>query len=223
MSMLRTAMIALALVLSAPGFVWAQAATCQDFANCFRDTNNPCDAEDFQLGILGGTVDGIGDLLCFVGDPKCNCYRQVTTENSPQFDEWLGRIQAIVATCDGANDSGRFLSGIAFQAANDVCTPTFAQDVQPVLTAACGTCHITGSSGNFNFAAGLSALVNVPSNQSALPYIAPGNPDNSYLVAKIRGTQASVGGGGVTMPLGGMLPPADILLIEGWVAGGALP
>lgn len=222
MSMIRLTMLALGLVLAAPEFARAQAATCQDFADCFRNSNSPCDSDDLLAGLTFGAVDGIGDLLCFLGNTKCGCFRAVTNENSSEFDEFQNEVERIVAQCDGAGSSGRALSGIAFEAANAVCTPTFS-DVEPILSAACGTCHIAGNSGNFNFANGRSDLVNVPSLQSSLPYVAPGNTANSYLFAKITNTQFSVGGSGAQMPLGAMLPQTDIDILAEWIAGGAQP
>ena len=66
-------------------------------------------------------------------------------------------------------------------------------------------------------------IVGVSSGQLAtMSRITPGQPDNSYLVHKIQGTQASVGGSGDRMPLG--LPPlsqSTIGLIRQWVTEGA--
>jgi hypothetical protein len=62
-------------------------------------------------------------------------------------------------------------------------------------------------------------LVNVPSAQvPSLLRVAPGDPQNSYLVQKIEG-RAAVGG---RMPLGrNPLPQASIDLVRSWIAGGA--
>jgi hypothetical protein len=49
---------------------------------------------------------------------------------------------------------------------------------------------------------------------------------NSYLIAKLRGTQTDAGGTGGRMPLGtgaAPLPEATIALIEQWVDEGAAP
>lgn len=107
-------------------------------------------------------------------------------------------------------------------------TPTaaplsYAQDAGPILVGACGGCHISGSSGGFNFGGGVGDLVDVPSNQSQLPYVTAGSPAGSYLLHKIDGTQLSVGGSGGQMPLGGSLPGPDIAIIEQWILDGALP
>jgi hypothetical protein len=52
--------------------------------------------------------------------------------------------------------------------------------------------------------------------------VRPSVPDSSYLVHKIQGTQASVGGSGGQMPLGGApLSQSQIDLIRAWIAAGA--
>jgi hypothetical protein len=52
--------------------------------------------------------------------------------------------------------------------------------------------------------------------------IEPGEPDNSYLVYKIQGNQASVGGVGQRMPLSGCCLSQDqIETIRAWVEAGA--
>ncbi len=62
-------------------------------------------------------------------------------------------------------------------------------------------------------------LVNVPSAEvPALMRVAPGDPNNSYLIQKLEGT-AAVGG---RMPLGGSpLPQATISVIRQWITNGA--
>lgn len=64
--------------------------------------------------------------------------------------------------------------------------------------------------------------VNVESLERAgMDRIEPGAPDDSYLVHKIQGTQADVGGSGVRMPVGGQLTQAEIETIRSWIAAGA--
>ena len=108
---------------------------------------------------------------------------------------------------------------MAFEAANNVCTVTYA-DVEAVLAAKCGGCHITGGSGGFQIANGAADLIDVPSNQSNLPYVTPGSPDDSYLWRKVVGTHSEVGGG-QKMPLGGDLTQPELDLISAWISGGA--
>jgi len=52
--------------------------------------------------------------------------------------------------------------------------------------------------------------------------VRPFLPDSSYLVHKIQGTQATVGGSGERMPLiGGILTEQEIASIRAWIAAGA--
>ena len=63
-------------------------------------------------------------------------------------------------------------------------------------------------------------LVGAGSRQTGLLRVAPGNPDDSYLVRKLEGT-ASVG---EQMPLGGPpLPQSTIDFARQWITDGALP
>jgi len=220
----RIAAVCLTLVLSTPGLARATAATCDDFFFCFEN-GGTCEDSDSLMGIALGAVDGIGDLLCFVGDFKCSCFQAIGDPNatSPEFNEWASQLTSIASGCGNSPAGGRSLSGVAFEAAGTVCTPTFAADVAPVLNGVCGPCHVSITSGEFNFKNGLNDLVNVPSVQSSLDYIEPGNPDASYLFRKITGTQAAVGGSGTQMPQGGMLSQQDQDLIRAWILGGARP
>ena len=65
-----------------------------------------------------------------------------------------------------------------------------------------------------------SNIVNVPSREvPALMRVAPGDPENSYLLQKVRGDAGIVG---ARMPLGrAPLSAEDIELIRKWIEGGA--
>jgi len=67
------------------------------------------------------------------------------------------------------------------------------------------------------------ALVGAVSKEvPGLARVAPGKPDQSYLIDKLRGTAASVGGLATRMPLGQVpLTEAEIAEIEDWIARGA--
>ncbi len=107
-------------------------------------------------------------------------------------------------------------------------TPALSADVQPILTASCAVsgCH-TGSSPaqSMSLSAGQTFANTV--NRAALeaPNLArvcPGNPDESYLVHKVQGTQGTVGGSGARMPLGGQpLSQPQINTIRAWISAGA--
>ena len=106
--------------------------------------------------------------------------------------------------------------------------PTLSGDVQPILSAGCAVsgCHAGASPAQgMNLSGGQthSNTVNVASNQlPGMDRIEPGQPDQSYLVHKIQGTQGSVGGTGSRMPPGGTpLTQAQIDVIRAWVTAGA--
>lgn len=66
------------------------------------------------------------------------------------------------------------------------------------------------------------ALVGVPSTQSKLLRVKPGDSSQSYLVNKLEGTQGEVGGSGTLMPQGtGALPQAQLDMIVRWIESGA--
>ncbi len=104
----------------------------------------------------------------------------------------------------------------------------FTRDIQPIFTANCALsgCHAgTSPQQNQNLSAGLAYqyIVNVASNERAgMKRVLPFQPDSSYLVHKIQGTQLSVGGSGDQMPLGATpLTQSQIDLIRAWIAAGA--
>jgi CHRD domain len=102
---------------------------------------------------------------------------------------------------------------------------SFAKEIQPIFTASC-SCH----SGRFasegmNLAAGqaIANIVNVPSSEArGVDRIEPGDPQKSYLLHKLLGTQRTVGGSGSRMPLGGSpLSDDQINKIRQWITQGA--
>lgn len=106
---------------------------------------------------------------------------------------------------------------------------TLSGDVQPILTANCtfSGCHAGANAVlGQNLTAGqtFASVVNVPSVEvPSFRRVRPFLPDSSYLVHKIQGTQASVGGSGGRMPLiGGPLTNKEIETIRAWIAAGAL-
>ena len=93
-----------------------------------------------------------------------------------------------------------------------------------VFTPICSECHgpVGASAGlRLDEAASFAAIVGVTSSEvPALTRIAPGDPDNSYLIQKLEGTAAV----GAQMPLGGPPLPQDTIdFIRQWVSDGALP
>jgi hypothetical protein len=104
---------------------------------------------------------------------------------------------------------------------------SFAADVYPVLNppASCD-CHTPGAGGLHmgDVDTAYMELVGVPANGGPVSRVEPGDHLASYIWYKITGTQADIGGGGSTMPLGApMLPQSTIDLIAQWIDEGAAP
>lgn len=102
-------------------------------------------------------------------------------------------------------------------------------DVQPVIYASCAftACHVKpflSEDLDLETAeATYAGLAGVPSRQSPLLRVAPGRPSASYLWHKLRGTHASVGGGGDRMPQGDPpLSTAQMDVVRAWIVEGAL-
>lgn len=107
--------------------------------------------------------------------------------------------------------------------------PSLAFDIQPVLDVHCVQCHLYESQqGGLMLEQGEAhaELVDAPSTQAPMPRVAPGDPEGSYLMHKLRGTQLQAGGSGLRMPFGGeaggsTLGAAQIELIADWIRAGA--
>lgn len=103
--------------------------------------------------------------------------------------------------------------------------PSFKKDIVPVLKKSCAACHLTGEEpGGMALHPGgaFASLVGVPSQETDLKRVNPGDPAGSYMLHKIKGTHATVGGVGVRMPMDA--PPlngAEIARIQAWIAAGA--
>ncbi len=104
----------------------------------------------------------------------------------------------------------------------------FARDIQPIFSNNCAFsgCHAgTAPQQGQNLSAGVAYanIVCVPSNERpGMMRVRPSEPDSSYLVHKIQGTQGTVGGSGGQMPLGGTpLTAQQISLIRAWITQGA--
>jgi hypothetical protein len=114
---------------------------------------------------------------------------------------------------------------VSVTVANDSGGLTLAEIQSQVFTPRCAVCH-TGAGNVLPFSMNLSNaqasfdhLVDVASEQvPALLRVDPFNPDNSYLIHKLEGTQAV----GDRMPQGGpFLDDATIQGIRGWISDGA--
>lgn len=104
-------------------------------------------------------------------------------------------------------------------------------EVQEVFDLDCASCHSgpDASAGlRLDARHAYQALVEQKSRQaSKMRLVAPGEPKESYLLHKMRGTHLDVGGHGDRMPLEGSwgvhgsLSDAEVLRVEKWIQDGA--
>lgn len=103
--------------------------------------------------------------------------------------------------------------------------PTLAELQEEVLTPSCAftTCHASPGASGLVLEAGASwgALVEVESvDAPGRIFVVPGDPEASYLIAKVRGDPGIVG---QVMPSGGGPLEADrVDRISAWISAGAL-
>ncbi|MFT3695279.1 MAG: hypothetical protein QM831_19255 [Kofleriaceae bacterium] len=126
----------------------------------------------------------------------------------------------------------------------DLMSPSvsFKTDVMPVLTGNCASasCHgvSDGAAGNLFLGAELkhgsdsgmvfTNLMVMSQQAAAMPYVTPGDPEQSYLMHKLDADQCSIAsqcvGGNCqhTMPYDGQLPVETRDIVRRWIAQGAM-
>lgn len=136
-----------------------------------------------------------------------------------------GNVALTAEADDAAGNTGA--SDPVVVAVANVAPVTLAQIQAAVFTPACSGCHSGPTSGSLpsgmnlsSASASFSALVNVASQQvGSLNRVTPGDPDNSYLIQKLEGTNTV----GSRMPQGGpFLDQATVDEIRQWISDGAL-
>jgi len=113
-------------------------------------------------------------------------------------------------------------------AANTTVAISYAKDVQVIFNTNCVVCHQGQGAGQ----SGLSLeprvsygnLVGVPSTENAKQMrVKAGVPEQSYIIAKLTGTQVAAGGLGAQMPYqAAPLSQSHIDVISQWISQGAL-
>jgi hypothetical protein len=102
---------------------------------------------------------------------------------------------------------------------------SFASQVQPIFTANCTSaqCHdanMPQQGLNLTAGAAYAAIVGIAATEcTSTKLVAPGQPDQSYLVFKLEGSGTCFTGS--RMPKGAALTAAQIQLVRDWVANGA--
>ena len=106
-------------------------------------------------------------------------------------------------------------------------TISFSKDVQPIFNNHCVTCHQGQGPEQSNLTLeprlSYNNLVGVASTgNAALMRVKAGAVEDSYLIAKLTGTQVEAGGKGAQMPYNAApLTQAQIDLISQWITQGA--
>jgi hypothetical protein len=135
-------------------------------------------------------------------------------------------LLAAAATGCAGNGNGLDANGNPVTPGSGGTTPLTAdfQSIQDnVFTPICTKCHIGAGAPQglqLDAAHSYALLVSVPSSeQPTVLRVAPGDPDNSYIIRKLQNTG---GISGAQMPLGGpYLPQSTIDVIKQWITAGA--
>ena len=130
-------------------------------------------------------------------------------------------LQGCAGNGNGLDSNGNPIT--AGSGSSGVLTADFQSIQDNVFTPICTKCHIGASAPQgLELDAGHSyaLLVGVPSSeQPAVLRVAPGQPDNSYIIRKLQDTP---GISGQQMPYGGpYLPQSTIDVIRQWITNGA--
>ncbi len=72
-------------------------------------------------GLQYGSAGSLGNLLCFVGDERCPCLRELTDDETSRHREFNRRFRQIVAACWNTPTGSRNATGIAQEAALEIC------------------------------------------------------------------------------------------------------
>lgn len=196
-----------------PGGLAACSSGCADLAS---DPDN-----------CGACSSGCGELFCLEGGCSANCGGLV---------ECAGACVDIMTDSLNCGACGS-ICGSGASCALGVCqcgsqTVSFASDVQPIFTASCASmgCHDgvggpgrpggpAGGGTNLDLTSGSSFASLLNATTDCGPVVAPGDPDGSVLIGKLRGTQLCTGS---QMPKGDP-PLAENVIdtIATWICQGA--
>ena len=145
----------------------------------------------------------------------------MTTQRHP-----IAILAALVCSACAGNGDGLDQNGRPIEegGGNGVLTADLQSIQDNVFTPVCTACHVGAGAPmglSLDAANSFNMLVGIPSVEvPSLQRVAPGDPDNSYIIQKLEGTAAV----GDQMPRGGPpLPSATIQVIRQWITQGAPP
>jgi hypothetical protein len=132
---------------------------------------------------------------------------------------------ALLAACGGGSGEGLDSTGRPISEGGGTgggLAPTLSSIQREVLTPRCTVCHAGAAAPTglrLDEGSSYGLLVGVASRESSGTLrVAPGRPDDSYLIHKLEGRAAV----GARMPLGGpFLDDATVAVIREWIARGA--
>ena len=133
-------------------------------------------------------------------------------------------LVTLIAGCSAGSGDGLNISGRPLSESADVPLAATLQSIQSnVFNPSCIVCHAGANAPQglrLDTANSFTNLVGISSRENgSVLRVAPGQPNNSYLVRKLEGT-ASVG---EQMPLGGPpIPQPTIDFVRQWITDGAL-
>jgi uncharacterized membrane protein len=134
----------------------------------------------------------------------------------------LTSIVAAVGCSSGTNTTAPTTSTTSTTSSSGV---SYSNNIQPLFNTNCVVCHQGAGQGGLTLEPNksYSNLVGVQSTESSIELrVKAGAPDQSYLLAKLNGTQVQAGGSGVQMPYGAApLTQAQTNLIQQWISQGA--
>ena len=192
-----------------------------------------CSADEPQVQQAGDCNDS--DPLAYPGAPEnCDDLADRNCDGSVGTDD--ADSDGIIA-CEECNDADPTVFPGADEACNGAdedcdglvdegaCNYTHAVDIQPIWDGTCvDRCHESpGPSGQLDLTADALSELLRRSRQANMQLVTPGDPEQSYLVHKLRGTHLEVGGSGGQMPRFGELPLDQLSRIEAWILDGAAP
>lgn len=138
---------------------------------------------------------------------------------------WIFLIAVLAGGCSAGNGEGLDISGRPLEEGSQLAlAPTLASIQSNVFDPYCAVCHSGANAPlglRLDAASSFTNLVSVRSREaSSLFRVAPGNPDQSYLIRKLEGTAST----GEQMPLGGPpIPQSTIDYVRQWITDGAQP